>query len=261
MSIEDDGARGSAAMPLTIALALAGLQDVSLVAYEDRLAELRPEDPRAYFLLAEEIADVAADDEALLNLARQLFGLAGVLNTQELGRSACLALADLAEDDIERRRLLALGWLIDDRGAATGAADRLARPPSDLDSAMALSEAFSYYRRGQGSRALSALDRARATELLEAHGDLLRGGARRFMEDCKLYRGPLRPTLSDADITRMLQLELALLTDSQRSWSSQMLLSRGRPLIEVDPEKLPETLRVDVSRPYYRDGRWVPSDQ
>jgi hypothetical protein len=58
----------------------------------------------------------------------------------------------------------------------------------------------------------------------------------------------------------MLRLETALLAGSDRPWSSALLYGEGRPLIEVDPARLEETLGVDGSRPLYRAGRWVETD-
>jgi hypothetical protein len=226
-------------------------------AWTARLESLRPEEPMAYFELAEEIADVAtsADDQAL---ARRLFGLAGALAPKPLGRSSALALADLAEDEAARRRLLALALLLggaDMRPPAPAAAPLgIAAPP---EAAMALVEAFSAYRRGRGAQAQSALRKPGAMELLEACDRFLPGGTRRFLEDCKLYRGQLRPSLSSEDIDRMLRLEVALLAGAERPWSSELLLTRGSVLVEVDPSDLEIEFGVDGSRPYYRGSRWV----
>ena len=54
----------------------------------------------------------------------------------------------------------------------------------------------------------------------------------------------------------MLELEAALLAGTERTWSSELAFGGGEPLIEVDPHRVAETLGVDPSRPYYRDGRW-----
>lgn len=224
-----------------------------------RLEELRPADPVAYFELAEEVADVAeADDE--WRLAARLFGLAGALDPERFGRSACLALADLEESEAARRRLLALASLLGGGGIApevvTDGADGFDSEPS-VATVMAVTDAFSHYRRGEGARALTSLREPGAMELLEECHRFLAGGSRRFLEDCKLYRGQLRPTLSSSDLIRMLRLEVALLAGDQRSFTSELLLRSGRPLIEVDPERLEETLGVDPSVAVYENGRWV----
>jgi hypothetical protein len=120
-----------------------------------------------------------------------------------------------------------------------------------------VAEALSHYRRGEGPQALTALRRPGASDLLQQHDRMLPGGVNRFLEDCKHYKARLRPTLSAGDITRMLRLEAALLAGGERSWSNELLLTSGRPLIEVDPDRFAESLGVDTGRPFYRTGRWV----
>jgi hypothetical protein len=233
--------------------------------FSDRLTALNPADPMAYFELAEEVADVA-DSSQQGALAQRLFGLAGVLDAERLGRSAALALADLEQDELRRRRLLALASLL--------GSDELISPGLGVPSVgygeaddepstaavMSMLEAFSHYRRGKGSKALSALREEGAMELLERYDGFLRGGINGFLEDCKLYRGELRPSLSQSDLIRMLRLEVALLAGDERPWSAELMVSRGRPLIEVDPMRLEDVFAVDASRPLYRNGRWVEQD-
>jgi len=227
--------------------------------WERELEALRPVDPLAYFELGEEIADAAADEEER-ELARRLFRLSGLLD-RRLARSSCLALADLAGDEQEHRRLTALAALLGGSGIAPpGAAER--EGPSlepGAAAALAVTEAFSHYRRGKGSRAMTALRTPGARELLDSCDRFLYGGVHRFLEDCKLYRGRLRPGLSEVDRVRMLRLEIALLTGEERPWSSELLYAGGRPLVEVDPDQLEEAFRTDGSRPVYRAGRWVPA--
>ena len=88
-------------------------------------------------------------------------------------------------------------------------------------------------------------------------GRLLPGGTHRFLEDCKLYRGSLRPNVSDGQLVRMLRLEVGLLAGDVRPWSSDLLLGAGAPLIEVDPDRITDTLGTDGTRPLYRRGWWV----
>lgn len=222
----------------------------------DRLEALNPADALAYFELAEEVAD-AAGDQPPHDLAKRLYALAGVLDQPRLGRSACLALALLEDHPQAKRRLLALAGLLDQRGGVGSA--HQTNPAGDLDpvAVMAVAEALSHYRKGQGARALAALARPGAMELLEAHGHVLRGGVRGFLEDCRSYRPPRKPALLPNDLMTMLRFEAALLAGPHRSWSSDLLLTNGQPLIEADPDRVADMLGVDASKPYFRHGRWL----
>ncbi|MHC4101335.1 MAG: hypothetical protein ACYS15_01500 [Planctomycetota bacterium] len=233
---------------------------VGSVRWEQRLEALSPADPMAYFELAEEVAD-AAGDEAQVALARHLFGLSGALDPQRLGRSACLAVADLEPNEYARQRLLALAALLDRRPGGLAAGQSGGVLDIHPEAALAVSEAISFYRRGDGTRALKLLERPGAADLLEAWGGTaFRGGAKRFVEDCRLYRGSREPTLTDRDLTLMLRFEAAILAGVNRTWTGDLLLGEGRPLIEVDPDRIEEALGVDGSRPCYRGGRWEACD-
>ncbi|MCP3905429.1 MAG: hypothetical protein GY715_17530 [Planctomycetes bacterium] len=248
-------------LALLVATSAIGASMAPVVApagWERDLEALRPVDPMAYFELGEEMADAAVDD-AERELARRLFALAGLLD-RRLARSACLALADLAGDEQEHRRLMALAALLGDGGIAPVGGSGLDGPwlEPGAPAALAVTEAFSHYRRGKGSRANTALRTPGAMELLQTCDRFLYGGVHRFLEDCKLYRGRLRPGLSEEDRVRMMRLEIALLTGDGRPWSSELLYAGGRPLVEVDPDQLEEAFGTDASRPIYRGGRWVP---
>jgi hypothetical protein len=222
-----------------------------------RLEALSPRDPSAYLDLAEEIAD-ANDDAGLREVAAQLFGLAGALDPQGLGRSASLALADMEGDDLPRRRLLALAAILG-RGRPLDAIDSPAGPGElSGEAALAVSEAFSHFRQGRGSRALALLEADGAMRAFLMCERAVPNGTARFLEDCKHYQGNRRPQLAPGDVTDMLWLESALLAGADRSWSGELLLTRGQPLIEVNPDRLDRAFGVDASRPCWRDGRWVP---
>jgi hypothetical protein len=230
--------------------------------WRTRLESLRPEQPMAYFELAEEIADAAAEsDEADRDLARRLFALAGALESKSLGRSACLAMAELESDEQARLRLLALAELLDaNRFTSLPDAQHAGavRPAGrNIPALRAATEALSRYREGQGALAITAARRPGVMPLLESGSAALPGGLARFMEDCKVYRGQLKPTLTNEDINAMLRLEAAWLAGDDRSWSSELFLTRGKPLIEVDPDRLEESLGVDASRSVYRNGAWA----
>ena len=223
--------------------------------WTDRVEALDPDDPMAYFELAEEIADASADDPRR-ELARHLFALSGVLAPQRLGRSACLALADLDADQHGKRRLLALASLLDERagGLIVGPAGETAY--YDRASVVAVTNAMSFYRTGNGAKAVSALRTPSAKQILDTYDSIFRGGSERFIEDCRLYRGSRRPVIAEQDRMLMLRFEAALLAGDDRSWSGELLLNGGRPLIEVDPDRLESSFGVDAGKPCFRDGRW-----
>jgi len=228
--------------------------------WEQRLEALSPADPMAYFELAEEVADEAGN-EAQVALARHLFGLAAALDPQRLGRSACLAIADLESNEYTKRRLLALGALLDRRAGGVAGKQPGESVAIDPEAALAVSEAFSYYRKGDGARALKRLDLPGAMDLLEAwSGVVFHGGATRFIEDCRLYRSARKPPITLADQVTFLRFEAALLSGDSRSWLGDLLLTEGRPLIEVDPNRMEDVLGTDGSMPCFRDGRWVSCD-
>lgn len=227
--------------------------------WEQRLESLTPANPLAYFELAEEIAD-AANDEYHRKLAQHLFALSGVLDPINLGRSACLALADMESRVHHKQRLLALSDLLDERGGSVAWVQTTQVKQISPSAALAVSEALSHYRKGNGNRAIAALNTPGATELLEAAGGVLRGGVQRFIEDCKLYRSGRSPTIASNDLLSMLQLEAALLAGDNRTWSADEMFTDARPLLEVDPDNLQQTLLVDGSKAYYRNGQWVSAE-
>jgi hypothetical protein len=229
------------------------------VIWRERLEALEPQRPMDYFELAEEVADVAVspDDRAL---ARRLFALAGLLDRPRLGRSTCLALADLAQRPVERKRLLALASLIGgERIGPTpmGAVSSTNVSNASMSDIMDLLGVFSDYRRGRGQDARDALRDPQVYALLEQVAPHLRGGVAGFIEDCNMYRGELRPSLSRDDLNRMLRLEVGLLSGDHRPWSADLLLTGGEPMIEVDPDDLSTAFGYDASRPYFRNGEWV----
>ncbi len=120
--------------------------------WSDRLEALEPERPLAYLELAEEIVDAEADEE-LLALAAHLYALAGVLDTPRLGRSACLGLADLSRQEHVKRRLRALARLLADDEVVPAEETLTSSERPSAVALAAVSQAFSLYRRGQGSRA------------------------------------------------------------------------------------------------------------
>jgi hypothetical protein len=238
--------------PTTVsAAASAGLQR-----WRDRLQNLVPSQPLTYFELAEEIADAGTSPEEH-RLAQQLFGLAGALDPKRLGRSACLALADLEENSTQKQRLLAMASLLGEARIPRRASSTPAAANAVDRASLAFCEALGRYRKGQGAQALASLHKPGVEPLLARYGELLPGGAARFEEQCKSLRPQNRPALGPEELARQLRLEAALLAGDDRSWSGELLLNGSEPLIEVDPDRLEELLSVDPSKPLYRNGRWT----
>lgn len=133
---------------------------------EQQLERLEPGDAESYFRLGEDAADIGRR-----LLAQRLFVLAASSRPAGYGRSSCLALADLADDLIERQRLIGVARMFSTapgapRLALDGADDRLQRQAAASVSAM-----LGFYRRGEGARALKALQMNDLTEdMLEDYG-------------------------------------------------------------------------------------------
>ncbi|MCA9286548.1 MAG: hypothetical protein KDA22_15090 [Phycisphaerales bacterium] len=228
-----------------------------------RLEALRPEEPSAYFELGEELADASAaaranGDDATARwyreLAFRLFGLAGALDARRYGRSACLALADLAPGEGERRRFRSVALLLDRRGGTVPPETAVGGSPT---AAVGASEALSLYRRGLGSQVASRLDRTGGRTLLEAHAWAIGGDVDAFLDAARRQRAQGRPRLGAGETTAMLQFEVGVLEADRRPWSTDLRMTGGSPLADVDPGRLEELFQVDVSRPVYRGGHWT----
>ena len=234
-----------------------------------RLELLSPNNPAEYYELAEEVSDAHGEAPGR-DLARWLFAVSGALDPTRMGRSACLALADMESDAKQKRRLLALaslmgGGILLPRTGETGTSGsgptwvNAFASGSMLAAAVAMSDGLGHYRRGEGAKALETFRKPGATELLMQFDRHLGpvGGAARILDDCKHFRGAARPTLSPDQLVGMMRIELALLSGTHRSWAGDLLLYNAHPLMEVDPERLAETLGVDATRVLYRNGKWT----
>jgi len=235
-------------------LALAALASLALATapasrWDERLARLDPVRPMDYLELGEEVAERAESDDER-RLARQLFGLAGALDTQRLGRSAMLALAQFASTPEERARALAAAELAGGRGSA------IRRTMADPAALEALARAISFHRRGEGRKALNALKQDGADQLLESVGDALAGGAAVFREECKAMRPGSQPLTDEDAIVRGHLVEHALRSGELRTPGLDLALYGDEPLIEIDLSDPQSTWRVDPKRAWWRNGAW-----
>lgn len=236
-----------------------------------RLDALTPDDPQGVFDLAEELA-VESDTPHGRALARRLFSLAYEFDRSQprpigLGPSVSLALASISPREDERRWLLALAISLD-----PGLASIVPLPQTtaqDLAVRIRLAEALELYRLGEYSLAQDRLNDSSVDALLSMHGRMLTGGAGPVRDElatepvcrechnrrivprandpahdfgiCSTCGGDPGPDLSDTMLIEHLRLEQTILSDAPRSWSANLLATRGEPLRDMDPGAIPDS--------------------
>lgn len=259
-----------------------------------RLGALEPDDPGAYFLLAEEVMSERATREEE-ELARHLLGLAFELDRRDssptwVAPSSCLALASLARLESDKRWLRAMANRLDpDYAAPTWRSPQLRAGVSE--SAFDAAEAIGSVRSGDGLRARDLLAKPGVRDLIERYGQLLgftassgalwqidqwasawpcrECGNERVVfrpntdppsyRECYSCRGNPGPELSKGQLVAQLRFESHLLHGISRSWGAQLALDFGAPLREPSPDELASVLGVDAALPFWREGAWVGS--
>jgi len=242
----------------------------------ERLSALTPANPGAYFDLAEEVA-AEIRDPAGRRLAQELFILAFEAARAHsptarargvLGPSVCLALADLAADEQERRWLLVSARLL---AEAAGTRDpELPESPQNAPGADALAAAIALLRAGESAQARDLLKRDDVKQLVESVVPIL-GAARRLIEDANLLggcpacrnrrtgrgpgdseQGPCHQcggnpgaALNSAEFIASLRVEGMLVGAAPASWSADLLLNGGRSLDELGPDALAQRYGVN----------------
>lgn len=195
-----------------------------------RLAALTPDNPLAYLELAEEIADRAPSNgsgDADRALAIDLAAQAGALSMNTLGRSAALFIADVSRDSAQRARMTALAQVL---GGTPPTAAALPDPAAVLG----LAQAFSAYKRGHAARARAALDTRGTAALLDAHPEILQGGAVRFRADCASMKDGMAPPMTAAQTDALHALVTAALKPGSQSWSESFAVNGRTPLPDFD---------------------------
>jgi hypothetical protein len=144
------------------------------------LTALSPDAPRDYFLLAERVADLAAErsDDALRRLARHLAVLSYELTRRagapadDTARSVCLLLASIAPSPAEARWLRALAGTFD-RDVLGAVYEPPGTGPSRDEAALDAATVLGLARTGQGRRAQRLLDKPGVADLLQRHERIL----------------------------------------------------------------------------------------
>lgn len=267
---------------------------------ESKLEALSPGDPAAYFRLAEDVADQARDVESV-QLARRLYVLAFMLADQSqsdtdaefpIAASACVGLAALERTEDRKRWLLSLAGRLDERYAKRRW-DTMSDDEQASEAALLLSEAIGLVLSGDGSLARERFDDPRVTKLLEETRDILNrpgsgasstgiqreaeiwpcpecgnargvpdrsegGQVRRFCSTC---RGNPGPVITRETLVAYLSYQSLLLHGTQRSWSAELAVNQGRPLLDPQPSEVPVNMGVNPTKVHYRDGQWLDDEE
>ena len=274
-------------MPIVVlALSVLGMSTQSTL---DR--SVRPDQPRVYLELGEQLAELAQSEQDR-ELARAVLGMGVVINRQRndasTAASCCVALAwAFSDNPIMQGRLWDLALLIDPArytqwaqyrpltsttNAMEDAAEclRLARN-ADVDGATNL------YRRPEVRAIIeqTAQDLGYTRDELNQTLNPMLGGISRdpcrgnfFYTDvengesirriCTAHSAPLGTTQSTQTLVMLLRIEAACLDANQsiNDWGSASMLGSTTPMRPASVEWLIKELRIDPERPYLRDGVW-----
>lgn len=260
-----------------------------------RLAALAPAEPAEYLRLGEEILALGRS-EADESLARRLFALAYEIARRAGDRpgvqaSACIALADTARFERDRRWLWSIARLIDPRYSVPDWSRTVERDVS-ADAAFRAATVLGLLRAGEGMRARELLRDQSVRDVFIWYSGLLTGTGPgdvlsildeqaerwpcpecrndrvvRTTRDgqtvrvrCFTCRGNPGWTLSQAGLLATLRFESRVLAGVQRSWGAQLAADLGEPLRDPDPAAVGSALSVDTSLSVYRDGGWAAPD-
>lgn len=262
----------------------------------ERLRALDASDAMAYLELGEEVSSETGSPEDR-DLARHLFAVAYALERRTRARPAVMAgaalgLASLEASDEGSGWLYAVAGLVDPRatrGAGAGVTTLAVSP----DVALAAANALGLARSGEGRRAGRIYEDDAVREVFEQYGRLLGGrgglsGLSRFEralrdwpdlecggsrvitrrgEDgietliCPTCRGNPGPPMTEQEFLNQLRFESRLLRGIHQSWGAQIAADGGAPLLDPDPDRVPELLAarygILVERTLWRDGQWV----
>lgn len=259
-----------------------------------RLAALAPDDPGAYFLLAEEVAAEARSD-AEYDLARQLFALsyqASRRNGEPASATAavCVALADLTASEGDRRYLLSLARSLDPRYSTpdwSGGGDSPFAEATSYQAAVAIG----LLRAGRGRDLDRLLDDPAVAERFGEGTAATFGGSpsaaiaqgRRYAgaypddecrgrrvvatrspegrsyELCPICSGAVGPELDQVTRLSLVRDEGRLLGIASDSWAAQHRLDGGQVLRDPDPDEIFTIFAVRRDAYYWRGRSWSVS--
>jgi hypothetical protein len=258
--------------------------------FKDRLAALTPSNPQGYFLLAEEIADGAEDQErsalaqTLYALAFELYRAAG---DNQRAASCAIGLASTERLERSKRWLEAVAGALDRRYALPDWAVAATGSITD-ETALKAATVLGLARAGEGRDARKLYEQPGVADLMRRYeramgssgetGSLSRlqkymdawpckecGNARVVgrpgekgseLRLCPTCKGNPGPRLSPDEYLAQLRFEAALLNGIQRSWAAQITVDQGAPLRDPDPAEVGATYGVDAARAFFRDGKW-----
>jgi hypothetical protein len=252
--------------------------------------DLDPQRPMGYLESGEVLAAKAASDEEY-RLARQVLGMGVVMGERygelNIAAGCCIALAQIAETESQRRDLWDLALLLDPSRVSTWATHRNANRSRISQDAAAdclrmiriaeYEEASELLRREdvraqiRSSASQLGYDPERTIASIRSlaesrRRDSCRGRVFRkevrdgvsVKEVCTDHSHPIG-TADTAETLRMqLSIELASIGGAQQleDWSGAAVLSLDEPVRTLDSSLLASWYGFDPSRPYRKDGRW-----
>ncbi len=225
---------------------------------EERLQRLRPDDPTTYRDYGEELARYAVDPESR-ELAIRLFTIAGVLADQQgnvsVRESTLRNLLALARSEAERKRVASLARAYGIKTMSTTVESKISDATAvDQERWLAMVRSI---RREQWQSSLDQLKSLAVDQMLTIEMDQTTSITVQDLESIIARR-----SITDADLDRLLRLELWLLGQMQWQieagaedvpWSAMA----HRP---VTFEWIPgwdELNEFDPRLAVFRDGRWV----
>jgi hypothetical protein len=231
------------------------IEDLLIAVSDQRLAQLRPDDPGAYRDYAEELSIKRRDPEALATSLR-LYLIAADLDPQRLGRSCLLGMVALARDPQEERRFRAMAFLLDPNQDRNILRVAPATPDAGDPTARAgLLKVVQAMRRGQRRLAMQILDRAPVRTELTRYRDLL------TLEQLLAVEAEIPPDT----LYKLLMLEWLLTrpgdevcTEGRLAWSQLADRQQLEPIVPLSLQTLTE---FDPRECLYRDGRWLRPEQ